>query len=166
MSPATARPSRRSPNGRAMKAACLVLVIYGAWIGIYAGIGNDIYALWLAFAGTLSSQPPEHRDGSWRGALALLVLSVTPYLAYSIYLNSWLGSAISTVDFSPIPLLGIFHPPFRLGHQGIDLAVIVLPAVVWLVAFFPRRPLPDESWLPWLLMVVNLLVGVIFYRLF
>lgn len=125
-----------------------------------------VYVLWIAFGGHLGGQPARGGGERRRAALLLLVLSLTPYLAYSLFLDTWLGSAVSTIDFSPIPFLGVFRPPFQLSHQGIDVTFVVLPAIVWLVALVPDRPLPNERWLPWLLLFMNVLANIVFYNLF
>ena len=121
-----------------------------------------VYALWIAFRGDPEAPDGTGRGPSWRRASVLLGLSLGPYVAYSLFLLEWLGS-IGTGGSSAIPFAGLVHPPFRPTRQGIDLVFVVLPALVVLAAFRPRRPFSRPGWLPWFLLLANFLANVIFY---
>jgi tryptophan-rich sensory protein len=121
-----------------------------------------VYALWIAFNGDVEGPNGAGRGPSRRRAAALLALSAGPYVAYTLFLLGWLGS-IGTGGSSAIPFAGLVHPPFRPSRQGIDLVFVVLPAIVALAAFLPRRPFSRPSWLPWFLLLANFLANVIFY---
>jgi hypothetical protein len=109
-------------------------------------------ALWLAFSGA-----------GWRKALALVALSAGPYVAYVLFLGGWLGSVSDGNNLSPIPLLGLFHPPWRLDHQGVTLVLVVVPTIIALIALVPREPLRSRAWLPWFLLLANALLSLVFF---
>jgi len=121
-----------------------------------------VVALWLAYGGEHPQTPatPKRRRGT---AMALLALSVGPYLAYSLFLRLWLGELSDAGNVSAIPFGGLFHPPWRLGHQGVDIAFVVAPAMIALVALRPSGPLRSAPWLPWLLLAANVLLAVVFF---
>jgi hypothetical protein len=98
-----------------------------------------------------------------RQTLGFLALSLGPYLAYSAFLLAWLGSLSEAGDISPVPFLGLVHPPWRLSRQGIDGVFVIVPALVALIALLPREPLRSPSWRPWFLLAANVLLAVVFY---
>jgi hypothetical protein len=120
------------------------------------------FALWLAVGrgSSQESQPPTRRR---REALALLLLSLGPYLAYSLFLRVWLGSMSGGNNLSPIPFAGLVHPPWEIDHQGVTLVFVVLPALIALVALVPSGPLRSPPWLPWFLLLANILASIVFF---
>ena len=121
-----------------------------------------VYALWLAFRGEVPGSSAGQGTASWRRGALLLGISVAPYVAYSLFLLDWLGS-LGTGASTAVPFGSLIQPPFDLTRQGLELVVVIAPAVVVLVAMFPRRPFGDPLWLPWLFVLANFLVNVVFY---
>jgi len=124
-----------------------------------------VYALWIAFRGDVGGGDETDRGPSWRRAAVLLALSFGPFAAYSAFLLDWLGS-LGAGPSTPVPFSGLLHPPFRLTRQGIDTVFVVVPVLIALVAFYPRRRFGDPSGLPWFLLLGNVLVNLVFYRTF
>ena len=112
-----------------------------------------VIGLWLSLA-----------EGRRRDGLALLGLSVAPYLAYSIFLRVWLGSVDDAGNLTSIPFEGLFQGGWVGERQAVTLATVVVPALIALVVLLPRgEPFRSGAWLPWLLLLANFLLSVVFF---
>jgi hypothetical protein len=112
-----------------------------------------VIGLWLVLRG-------ERRRGA-----ALLGLGLVPYLAWIVFVRLWLGEASTAGNLTPIPFLGLFHGPFKLDHQGVSLVFVIVPAAIALVALWPSGRWSSPPWLPWMLLVANVLLQIVFFRL-
>lgn len=123
-----------------------------------------VYGVWLALGRDPDETSPTIGSRRWRDVLAFLALSLGPIVAYSIFLYAWLGSLSNGGDLTPVPFGGIFHEPYLFTRQGIDVGLVVLPALVALVVLAPRRGRRmGQLWLPWSLMIANVLVNIVFF---
>ncbi|MBV9213120.1 MAG: hypothetical protein JOZ25_05680 [Actinobacteria bacterium] len=122
-----------------------------------------VYAVLLAVRGGIPGSAHADAAPSWRRGAALIAIAAGPYVAYSGFLLAWLGSTGLGPNTTRIPFGTLFAPPFGLWHQGIAFAFVVVPAAAAVVALAPRRSLANPLWLPWLALLANFLVNIVFY---
>jgi hypothetical protein len=133
-----------------------------------------ILALGLLFGMDLRGREaaPSTSGYRLRSALVLACISLTPYVAYWIFLHVWLGTVSNGGNLTGVPFAGLIHTPYRATRQGVDLVFIVVPALAAIVCLLPRvsderRPFPRsehlERWLGWSLLAANALVNIALY---
>ncbi len=122
-----------------------------------------VLALWMILGGQCPGQQSPAWGSRWKRPLLLASLSLLPYLGYSLFLRLWLGSLDDGGDVALVPFQGLVHPPWRLGHQGLAIALVILPTLVALIVLLPRRPLRSYAWLSWTWLLVNFLGAVVFF---
>ncbi len=126
-----------------------------------------VYVLWFAFGGEVDDRPPLPRANRRRQVVTLLALSFGPTIAFSVFLYAWLGSWTNGGDLTPFPFAGLFHGPWSASRQGVELLFVVIPTLVALIALAPTRVGGRrERWLPWLLLLANVLLNIVFFAQF
>jgi hypothetical protein len=122
-----------------------------------------VIGAWLLFA-RARGEHRTTRSADARDLACFIALSLVPLIAYSVFLYAWLGSLSTGGDLTWVPFGGLFHGPLRAGREGVNFVFVLLPVLVALAALAPvHRSTGDERWLPWLLIVANVLLYVVFY---
>jgi hypothetical protein len=117
-----------------------------------------VWALWtlLGWDGAVASARTRLRQAALVAGVA-----VGPYLAWEVYLRSWLGASSSGEPYVLVPFGWLFHKHFGLSRQPPMVIAVVVPAVlaaacaVWALRRGRRRP-------EWACLALQVLAFVIF----
>jgi hypothetical protein len=96
---------------------------------------------------------------SIRDAVALVVLSVAPYLAYQLFLRAWLGTGFYEVHTSLVPLKGLTEPIGEVERMR-EVYLVVLPGLFWF-ALAVWVGIRHRLTLPLALVVLNVVLFVV-----